>query len=144
MASQLIGFGHFPLPMDDLKSPTHPEIVNREHVRATQIENQEHFDSPSSHALDGSQALQDFRVGQADAFVQRGDKSLLGLLGDFEDVGDFGMGKPSGPEGFRGRSEHMFRLEEPGFSKNCEEPSEDRSHRFAAQLNSKKIAIVEG
>ena len=48
----------------DLEAVTDAEIVDRQDVRASELEDQQHFDCPAADSADGRQPLDDFIVGE--------------------------------------------------------------------------------
>jgi hypothetical protein len=74
-----------PLPIDELKALPNPEIGERQHIRVTEIENQEHLDGPGPDPAD---------LGQESDDVLRAHGPKPGLIGQ-----PAGPGEPGQVEG---------------------------------------------
>lgn len=73
---EFFGFGLVLFAVRDGPAFLHAEVVDRKNVGAAEAENQKHFDSPRADAADGSQALDEFFVGEHLCVFESWDDAL--------------------------------------------------------------------
>ena len=81
-SQEFFGFGLVFFAVGDGPAFLYAEVVDGENVGAAQAENQKHFDRPGADAADGSQAFDEFFVGEFFGLLQGGDDAVEGFLGE--------------------------------------------------------------
>lgn len=134
MPCQGVWFHWLSLPMRDLKALADSEVMDWQHVRTSQIEDEEHFDGPPPNPFDRSQPGHDLIVREAVAFVQRGNRPVAGLLCQFQYVAGLWSRQPSGSQSFRRKIEHFGGAREIPSAEKCHKTGENRACCPPAQL----------
>src|SRR5207249_10699217 len=62
-AFQSLRLRQFSFAVSDLVAFAHAKVVDGQHIRPAQVEHEEHLGRPTSHAFDGGEMFNDFRIG---------------------------------------------------------------------------------
>jgi hypothetical protein len=87
----------------------HPVVVNREHVRAPETENQKHFDGPGADAFYGNEARDEFFVGERAGGFESRDDAVDGFLREVVHRGGFGVRESGFAKSLNGCGENFVR-----------------------------------
>ena len=99
---ELFGFWKLALFVGDLKAASDAKVVHRKNVGAAEIENKEHFGSPTTNAGDFGERFQQFLVGEIVASFKSRYVAGSGVFGDFKNVADFGTGESGAAQSLEG------------------------------------------
>ena len=108
-SKEFFGFGLVFLAVGDGPAFLYAEVVDGENVGAADAENQKHFNRPSADAADGSQALDEFFVGELLRVFERGDDAFNCFFGEVFHGDGFGAGEAGFAEGLFAELEHFLR-----------------------------------
>ncbi len=106
---KLARFGNRFFAIGEGETFLHAVIMNRQHVRASQTENQEHLDGPGADAANGDEPVNKFPIGEFHGVFERGDNALNRFGGQIANGGDFGFGKPRFAKSVKFREKDFFR-----------------------------------
>jgi hypothetical protein len=106
---EFLGFGHVLLAVGDGPALFYPEVVDGEDIGATQIENQEHLDSPGADAADRDQTLDELFVGHFPGLLARGDDTFERFAREIFHGQDLCTGKTGFAECELAELEHLLR-----------------------------------
>ena len=81
-SQEFFGFGLVLFAVGDGPAFLHAEVVDGENVGATEAEDQKHFHGPCADAADGSQAFDEFLVGEFLRVIEGGDDAFDCLFGE--------------------------------------------------------------
>lgn len=102
-----LGLGEFAFVEGEFVALLDAVIKSGKYVGATEAEDQEHVHSPGADAADGSEACEDFVVGEFFDFLHSGDDALDGFGGEVAEGGDFLAGETGGAKVFISGGEHL-------------------------------------
>jgi len=85
---QLLRVGHLLQPVGGAKAGAQPEVVHGQHIRAPEVEYQEHLHRPAADAADLGETLDDRFVLERDQRLEIGHHSLQRLRGEVLERGD--------------------------------------------------------
>ena len=105
---EFFGLGFVFLAVGDGPAFLYAEVVDGENVGAAQAENQKHFDGPGADAADGSQAFDEFFVGEFFRVFERGDDAFDCFFGEIFHGDDFGAREAGFAEGLFAELEHFL------------------------------------
>ena len=124
-AASAFGGGMLLQPVGDAKAVAHAEVIHRQHIRAAELEHQQHLHRPAADAAHLREPRDDLLIGErVRALARSGTTRREGLIGQVPQRGHLGEREaggaqararrppaPSAESGMRpGRSESMKRL----------------------------------
>ena len=108
-SEEFFGLGLVFFAVGDGPAFLYAEVVDGENVGAAEAENQKHFNGPGADAADGSQALDEFFVGEFLRVFERGDDAFDCFPGEVFHCFGFGVGEAGFAEGLFAELEHFLR-----------------------------------
>ena len=116
------------------KSIAHAKVINRQHVRPAELENQKHLDCPLADAAHRGEACNDFIVAQFGNNSRLRNSSVQSFSREIAQRRNFSPRKSSGANGVVVHSIEIFRTRKPASGKKFDEASQNRVRRRAIQL----------
>ncbi|HLJ05521.1 MAG TPA: hypothetical protein VKT26_04585, partial [Acetobacteraceae bacterium] len=125
---------HFPQAVGQAESVAHPEIVDRQNIRAAQLEHQQHLDGPAADATHLGKAGDDCLVRQRLQGIPIRDDSGRGLGGKILQGGDLRERQARGTQLLDGRVQDELRSREIRGRASTDKTFQDARGRIGVQL----------
>ncbi len=121
-------------PIGGTKSIPDAKIVDRQNIRTSQLENEQHFHAPTSDAATLGQTLDNFVVRQLAEHAPLWNHSIDGPSGDIVDGSDFSSRKTCRPQRCLRKPQDILWTRKPAFGNQGNESSKDGVCGFPMKL----------